>query len=512
MNYIKKNLYLMLLPLLAIVSCDDGFENVNSNPNEPEEVNSGVLMTGATRASMNSLVNHSFLLSNNVAQLSAKTLRSEVDRYDFTAFTTLWLEQYNALRDFRDAELIAEENANFATQGASIIMQSNVFYTLTMAYGDIPYSEAVSGTTDENFAPAYDNQEDILFGSGGLLDRLQEANSLLDQATNNGQTVNGDIIFEGSPQKWKKLSNVLQLRILLHLSNKQGISIDVSTEMNNLTNAELFDSNEDNAVLNYLGSFPNEYPLFPLKQGDFDAVLLSKQSFSLMNNTNDPRLGRYARPDNVTDLEVFDSPNAVYSGAENGSEAGSCDKGGSRLGSRYYDYPGHPVGDVEANGIIATYSEQELIIAEAIQKGIISGNAEMHYKNGVEASMNYYGVNLDVFGFNSFDEFYNQPNVVYDGSLERVWEQKWLATFFHGMEPYYDTRRMVYEANGGTKPFLTGSVDFLVAPCENQNDGEMPTKFLYPGNEISLNNENYTQAVEELGGENTQNGVIWIME
>ena len=73
-------------------------------------------------------------------------------------------------------------------------------------------------------------------------------------------------------------------------------------------------------------------------------------------------------------------------------------------------------------------------------------------------------------------------------------------------------RRMVYEANGGTKPFLTGSVPFLVAPCENENDGEMPTKFLYPGNEISLNNENYNQAIQELGGENTQNGVIWIME
>ena len=508
MNYIKKNLYLMLLPLLAIVSCDDGFENVNSNPNEPEEVNAGVLMTSATRASMNSMVNESFLLSNNLAQITAKTLRSEVDRYDFTAFNTLWLDQYDALVNFRDAELTAEENGNTATQAASIIMQSHAFYTLTMAYGDIPYSEAVSGPTDGNFTPAYDDQENILDGPGGLLERLQEANSLLDQASNNGGTVDGDIIFDGSTQSWRKLSNVLQLRILNHLSNKRDVSNDMSNLVNN---AMLFESNDDNAVLNYLGSFPNEFPLFPLKQGDFDAVLMSKQSVNMMENYDDPRLGRYARPDNITNLEVFDSPNANYSGAENGSETGGCDKGGSRIGARYYDYPGHPTGDVEANGIIATYSEQELIIAEAIQEGSISGNAEMHYKNGIEASMNYYGVNLDVFGWTDFNDFYNNSGVAYDGTLEKVWEQKWLATFFHGMEPYFDVRRMVYEANNGNG-FQVDMVPFLVAPCANDNGGEMPTKFLYPGNEISLNNENYNQAVSEFGGENTQNGVIWIME
>ena len=498
----------MLLPLLAIVGCDDGFENVNSNPNEPEEVSAGVLMTSATRASMNSMVNESFLLSNNIAQITAKTLRSEVDRYDFTAFNTLWLNQYNALRDFRDAELTAEENENVATQAASIIMQANVFYTLTMAYGDIPYSEAISGTTDGNFRPAYDDQENILDGQRGLLERLQEANSLLDQASNNGGSVDGDIIFDGSTQSWRKLSNVLQLRILNHLSNKR----DVSNDMQNLVNnAMLFESNDDNAVLSYLGSFPNEFPLFPLKQGDFDAVLMSQQSVNMMQNYSDPRLGRYARPDNITDLGEFDSPDANYSGAENGSETGGCDKGGSRIGARYYDYPGHPTGDVEANGIIATYSEQELIIAEAIQKGIIAGNAEMHYMNGIEASMSYYGVNLDVFGWNSFSDFYNNSGVAYDGTLEKVWEQKWLATFFHGMEPYFDVRRMVYEKNNGNN-FDVSAVPFLVAPCENDNSGEMPTKFLYPGNEISLNNENYNQAIEELGGENTQNGVIWIME
>ena len=45
-----------------------------------------------------------------------------------------------------------------------------------------------------------------------------------------------------------------------------------------INNASLFESNADNAVLNYLGSFPNDFPLFPLKQGEFDSVRFSQQA------------------------------------------------------------------------------------------------------------------------------------------------------------------------------------------------------------------------------------------
>ena len=509
-------MYLLLLPLLAIVSCDDGFESVNSNPNEPEEVDAGVLMTSATRASISSTVDHSFLFSNVIAQLSIKVVLSEIDRYQFSSLSTLWFDQYRALRDFRDAELIAAENENYATQAASIIMQTNAFYTLTMTYGDIPYTEAIAGIADENYTPTYTSQEDIFKGEGSLQDRLQEANALLDQAISSGQTVNGDIIFDGNPENWKKLSNVLQLRILLHLSNKE----DVSTEMANIvSDGPLFENNEDNAVLNFLGSFPNDFPTFPKKQGEFDSVRFSKQALDAFEKYDDPRLGRYARPINVTDIETFNSSNANYSGGENGdASGGSCDKGGSRLGSRYYDYPGHPVGDTEANGIIATYSEQELIIAEAISNPAIdlsiAGTAASHYKEGIKASMDYYNVDYDSFGYTSFNDFYDNSTIAHGGSptLDEIKEQKWLATFFHGMEPYFDTRRMVYEANNGNG-FETGQVPFLENPCQNINNDNMPTRFLYPGNSISLNNESYQEAIDRFeGDENTQNGVIWIIQ
>ncbi|MBS3739582.1 MAG: SusD/RagB family nutrient-binding outer membrane lipoprotein, partial [Psychroflexus sp.] len=296
--------------LITTLSCDDNFENVNTNPNQPEEVSSDVLITNATRSSMNSMVTESFLLSNNIAQISAKTLRSEVDEYNWNAFSTLWLQQYIALTDLVDAENIAVENEQVANQAASIVMQSWIFYTLTMAYGDIPYSEAISGLNSDNFTPVYDSQQDILDGENGLIARLDEAINLFGQTN---LDVEGDLIYDGNTSQWVKLANVLKLRILLHLSNKRDVSSEMQAIVNN---GMLFSGNADNATLNYLSSFPNDFPLFPLKQGDFDAVVMSESSVEKFQEYNDPRLGAYARPDNVTDLETFDSPAATYSGAE----------------------------------------------------------------------------------------------------------------------------------------------------------------------------------------------------
>jgi len=502
MKFIIKTIF--ILSLLVNFGCDDNFENVNSNPNQPEDVPSEVLITNATRSSMTSMVNESFLLANNIAQTTAKTLRSEVDEYNWNAFSTLWLDQYTALTDFVDAENIAVENEQLANQGASIIMQSWIFYTLTMAYGDIPYSEAIAGLSDDNFTPVYDDQQTILDGENGILSRLDEAINILQ---NTNQDVEGDLIYEGNTNKWMKLANVLKLRTLLHLSNKR----DVSDEMQAIANSDmLFDGNADNATLNYLNSFPNNFPLFPLKQGDFDAVVMSQSLVTKFQEYSDPRLGVYARPDNVTDLGVFDSPEATYDGAENGSETGGCDKGGSRLGARYYDYPSHPTGDTRANGIITTYAEQELIIAEAIQKGLLSGDVEMHYKNGIQASMEYYAVNVETFGWTSFEDFYNNSEVTFDNSLEKIWEQKWIALFFHGIEPFFDIRRMVYEANGNSG-FEISALAFITPPCANQNDDNMPVRFLYPGDEQSLNAQNYQNAIDALGG-NTQNATPWLFE
>ncbi len=482
---------------LSFSSCEK-LEDINANPNEPATVDAGVLFTSGVRSSVNTSVNQTFLLGNNAAQLTAKSLRTEVDAYSWNSFSNVWTQNYNSLSNLLEAERVAKASGNAQMEGAAKVMKSWVFATLTMAYGDIPYSEAITGSTEANWFPAYDEQEAIFFGDGGLLDELASAAQLLGGAG----SVDGDILFNGDASKWIKLANALQLRLLMYASNQ----MDVSTEFAAVAAGALMESNADNAALTYTGSFPNEFPLVPLKEGDFDAVVLSSNAYDVLSGSDDPRLYVYARPVNADVVAADPTAVPVYDGAENGLETGTCDKSGSRLGYAYYNYPNHLSAGTMAEGIIMTYAEQQFLLAEAAHKGWISEDAGALHKSGVEASMDYYGADFSMTAWTDFEEFYGQSGAAYNNDLGSIREQKWLAMYFTGLDNYFELRRWYVEENG-----QWANLSFASAPCLNTNGDALPMRFLYPGNEESLNPENYQAALAAMGG-NTQNVKMWVVK
>jgi hypothetical protein len=489
----------ILIVGFTFASCDK-IELLNENPNEPSVVNSSVLMTSGMRTMVNSSVNQSFLLGNNAAQLTAKTVRTEVDVYNWNAFPVVWDEMYTGLRNVIEAEQLAESNGNEKMQGATIVMKSWAFSVLTNAYGDIPYSESITGVMSGNFTPAYDAQSEIYNGANGLLAELERAVTLL----NGSGSVSGDIIFNNDATKWVKFANSLRLRLLIQISNKQDVTAEIAT----LVNSDLLASNNDNAAVTYTGNFPNEFPLLPLKTGDFDAVVLGTIAYDVMTGYNDPRLIRYARPN---DGDYTNVALTNFSGATNGSESPvACPKNGSRLGSAYYDYPSQTrasaLGVDRAEAVLMTYAEVEFLLAEAALKGYTSGSTEDHYKAGIQASMSYHQVDLATFGYTDFNNYYNTSGVAYDEAID-VWEQKWLALFFHGLEPYFEVRRWLAESNNDFD-----AIRFLQPTCQNTNNDLLPTRFLYPGEEQSLNNENYQMAIDQLGGTNGFNAKMWLLD
>jgi len=495
------HIFIFILSVGLFAGCEDLAE-LNENPNQPEDVGPDVLLTAATRGAVNSLVTESFLIGNNAAQLTAKTLRAEVDVYDWNAFPTVWEEQKKALANLGEmmqrARALSNETGNTTIEGVATVMEVYLFSVLTNAYGDIPYSEAITGSSSGNFFPKYDRQEDIYLGPVGMLEELRIANDLLDPAAG---AVGGDILFGGDIMKWKKFCNSLRLRLLMHVSNKT----DVSAEFNDIVmNEPIMTSNDDNAALVYLSNFPNEFPLIPLKQGDFDAVVMSDRSIAVMEGYNDPRLDRFARPDNILNLATEDP---MFDGADNGSENASlCDKSGSRLGLAYYNYPGHPIA-AQADGLLMTWAEVEFLLAEGALKGWISADPAVHYRNGIQASMEYYQVNFMDFGWSDFNDFYSNSGVAYDPAEPvKIWEQKWLSLFFTGLEPYFEVRRWLAENS-----FDWDAVPFVRPTCQNVNDDKLPVRFPYPGEEQSLNTENYNEAVERLGS-NSQNALMWLLD
>lgn len=486
-----------LLATVLLVSCEQ-FDEFNANPNEPTEVSADVLMTAALRSSVNTMVTESFLLGNNAAQLTAKTLRTEVDAYNWNAFPTVWEGLYESLTDVNAVERIALEQGNEKMQGAAMVVRAWVFSTLTNAYGDIPYFEAIKGGTESNFTPAYDEQAVIY---ADLLDQLAQADALL--APEAAGSISGDIIYNGSAAQWRKLANSLRLRLLMAANNQLA---DAGAQFAEVVEAgNIMESNEDNAALVYLDGFPNQFPLIPLKTGDFDAVAISQNAVNLLSSYDDPRLFRYARPDNG----IY-GPDGTFDGAENGAGAGSCDKIGSRLGPAYFVDGAQTTADqlgIElGKGIIMTYAELEFLLAEAAEKGWIGDDVESHYRAGIAASMGYHQVSLDDTQWESFDDFYANSGVAYTAAVD-IWEQKWVALFFHGLEPYFELRRWYFESGNDW-----AGLPFVSPPCANVNDDMLPMRFLYPGEEQSLNSDNYSAAVQRLGGSNSQNAAIWLVK
>lgn len=494
MNISKLSLCMLVAGLIGLTACER-YEEINLNPNEPTSVQPGVLMTSAIRNSMNTMVNESFLLGNNAGQLTAKTLRNEIDVYNWNAFPTVWEGLYGSLTDVKQVEELAVAAGNEQLEGAALTLRTWIFATLTNVYGDIPYTEAIQGDS-ANLTPAYDTQEAIY---ADMLATLERATTLLQGEG----AISGDILLGNDAGKWLRFTNSLRLRLLMTANRKlPNASTDFAAIV---SEGNIMQSNDDNAVLTYLNAVPNEFPLIPLKQGDFDAVALSTTALSVMEPTADPRLARFARPDD-TDYTTFGE--ATFDGAENG--AGTCDKAGSRLGAQYWQDPSETLegyaGPSMGDGIAMTYAEVEFLLAEAAALGWIEADPETHYRAGIEASMAYYQVDVAPFGWSSFDDFYDNSGVAYDAVTD-IWEQKWLALFFTGLEPYFEVRRWYLEGGKGWE-----SIPFMDAACDNVNDDRLPMRFLYPGQEQSLNAANYQEAISRIGGSNDLNADMWLTE
>ena len=484
----KKILYLSLALTVLLGACSD-FDSLNENPNEPTAVATGVLFTSALRNAVKTTSNESFLLGNNIAQLTAKTLRAEVDFYKWNAFPTLWEGLYESLTDLNQVILIAEETGNDQAKGAAMVSRAWVFSVLTQAYGDIPYSEAIDGA-NANFTPVYDAQEDII---KDIISQLEQAAVLL----GGSGSIPGDLFYDGDAMGWQKFANSLQLRLLLRAGDAWPAASGKFASV--ASSGKLFESNADQAALAFLNSFPNQFPTQPLKQGDFDAVAIGQSAVNVLEDLSDPRLARYARPDN----EDFD--NGTYTGVLNGVGGQT----GSRLGVAYFDYPGlktaAELGIQGAQGLIMTYAELHFILAEAAAKGWINNAIEPLYKGGIKASHDFYQVDYAAFGWSNFEDFYANSGVAYS-QTEDLWKQRWLSIFFTGMEPYFAVRDW-YLSSGGFD-----GISFLSAPIgENFNNYALPMRFQYPGQEQSLNAQNYQAASGRYNGDDI-NAKMWLLQ
>ncbi len=147
-----------------------------------------------------------------------------------------------------------------------------------------------------------------------------------------------------------------------------------------------------------------------------------------------------------------------------------------------------------------SYAESLFLRAEATLRGWAGGSVEDLFRQGVEASMDYYEIDND-----DVISYINGLVALNDGTfasgdkekiLEAIITQKWMAVFPNGNEAWAEFRRTDYPK--------------LMLPLNNASGGDVPEghfikRVLYPNSENS--NKGFTDS--GMSAVNSQGTRLW---
>ncbi len=454
-----------------------------------------------------------------------------------------WAGEYNLAKSIRvGIDLAVEENQPFV-QGTLLILKSFVFANITDKWGDVPYSEALDGRGGV-FFPKFDTQKEVY---DGLLLDLDQAISII-EANPAISEPKFDLLYAGSKEKWVKFANSLKIRLLVRSYEAyKKAGVDNGAKINAIVSSgKYFTSNAENASYSYLGSADyNSWPMGYYNDNSQNELTRRKPSTTLveaLKSMDDPRLDGWIAPalipwaNEAASVTVTDRYGYEYkvkkqdAGADtdgDGKPDGEGNIDGYPVGDLYVGMPvgiaeGNPVrygGTVPAAGSYDNYrtstfgavfwenshellkmtlleaSEVNLNLAEAVQRGWITGNAKTFYDKGVSLSMERWGI-----PGGETTAYLSNAKVNLDGTnnLEKIATQKWLALFTVGIESYYEYRR--------TKlPSIIGNA----VPTTLGNP--FPLRYRYPTAEKDNNTEKYDEAVARQG-EDVQTTKIWLLK
>lgn len=475
----KNIIYTSLFILLTFVSCTDDFDEVNTNPNAPNAVQSSLLLRQVIYNYAEEMSYEGFVAGDLLSQYRTALDFNLFDRHDLKSPQlggNPWSIFYTNLRD--NEIIINQANSNPVEAiylAPALVLKAYMAANLTDLFGDVPYSDAFKGT-DTSTTPAYDTQEDIYTAANGVLDNLDQAIVLIDNNTDE-TSLEGDLLFDGDLNAWKKMAVSLKMKYLLRISSK----IDVSTEFNDLfVGNEYMKTNSDNAVFAFSANAPNNFRMSRLRIGDFNNFVLSETMEEILLEYNDTRIQQLFRP------TATPSEND-YNGLLNGIDPSETEvtlSNYSLAGTMFRE----DSSTLNANFITAW--ETYFILAEAALKGWISADPQNLYETGVALAFEYWNTPLP--------DDYLTGNAAYNNAtaspLQQIITQKWIANVINGYEGWTEYRRTGFP----TLKTISASL----------NNNLIPVRMPYPSDEITLNAQNYS-TVANATDNNSSNIPVW---
>jgi hypothetical protein len=514
----KKFIAFSLLFCTLFFSCEDLTE-VNENPNgvQPKVVNPNLVLPTVLTEAGRAFVNLGYQDIAGVMQHTQKDAWSNGHNdYDWGGSQD-WEPYYKILRNNALVYERAVELELEFHQGVSLVMKSLMFGLITDLWGDAPYTNALKGELlgGENIKPSFDSQEVIY---DGILADLETANTLLSKGADeySGIVEGVDVYYEGDPSKWRKFANSLMLRYYMRISEKKPDVAKAGIEkiVNNSSQYPIITSEDDDAAMPFPGnSADTSWPANTVSDASGSNYRRIKMAATLVESLQskaDPRLGVWA---NKVEIPLFVDENLPAGTDEiiDGVRYLSPDKVGDTPIDTDPEYVGIPTsfsalvsvynlnptpGQTSHNPHVSflndmykqasgpllkarlvSAAEVHFILAEAALKGWNVGDAATHYEEGVQASLNTWGVG------DSFEDYIAQPEIAYNGTLEQIMEQKWIASWTAATESWFDYRR-------------TGLPALQAGPAAKRS--ALPVRFYYMQDEIMLNADNAEEALNRL--------------
>ena len=495
MYTIKRILALGLLCVAVLFAgCD--LTEINEDPNTSSEARPDYLFTNATKDIAETSWGDFTLgrFGNLYAQYWTQNQYTQEDRYRFPqeragVLNGMWGDYYLAINDLQEIirlnENAPEEAAVYGDSGNQIAMamllQAWTYHTMTDIWGPIPFKDAVAG--EENPVPSYDSQEDVY---NGLLTMIDDA---LGRINTDADGLAGDLIFNGDMTQWALFGNALKLRIATRMS-------DVDTGTASTEIGEAFSAMEslggpsayDGAYVAFDSEPPYQNPIYEnYVINGRDDWAVTKNLLGYMNEYEDPRRSAYAT-----------STENGFVGYTYGLEAGNAQ---ARFTEGPFSRPSERVTAADARAYLLLQDEVYFALAEAAQRGFISGNAATFYEEGIRSSMEFWGVSDEA----AVDSYVDA--VPYDAANweQSIGEQKWLALYMQGVQGWSEWRRLGFEGIL-TEPAGGAAVDVVA-----QLDPAIAVRLSYPTDEANLNGPNLEEGISLLTGDegDTQATKLW---
>ena len=455
-----------------------------------------------------------------------------------------WPIYFGNFKSFSDLTNVGGDFENEFMYAMSLIMKGLYYQTYTDTFGMVPFTEA---GVENILQPKYDLQQDIY---KGIIADLDQAIAIIGDTERTGIGVDdaaeNDLYCGGDLQQWKQMANTLKLRIGMRALGAPGDDFALTTIQQALAGPLLgVDKGSVTMAKDLIvGQFSSaSYGDIWNGFGEGSNWTVSAPLINRLRDNNDPRLAAYARPaiggpfvffnpegeddneDYAERLEFIvsslDAAGATYTRTTEEDRTTIEVAPGQFIGQpvrlnvdifpfvRYNMFSTPNENLVPFRGqqidsypeIVMTSAESYFLQAEAAVMGLSDGDAQALFALGILEAMKLWEIApAAAEAYVANEEYANISTGTQEEKLEKIAEQRWLASYTDGFEAWAIVRKTGYptelaEGVSNQTIFALGSLN-----------GKYPQRMRYGSS--AQQNANFS-AVEGIQGPDLQGTELW---